>query len=241
MIFFLCDDDKEALSYYSQKINSICIKHGIDHEIGCYSSGEQLMFNYTGDQKSSLGILFLDIHMPKTDGIAVAQKLKESGFQGEIVFLTVSSNHWQHAFDLQAFNYLVKEEITDSRFEKVLLRAVNSIKKKTQEYILFSAAGEHRNLAVNDIRYFEVTQRIITVYYGDNRFSFFSSMNKIENQLVGRGFVRVHRAFLVAISQITSLAAMEIILRDGTKLPVGRKYLSDIKNALSSFSNFANK
>jgi len=233
MKFFLCDDEPEILELYSNKIRVLCKKHQIDCEIICYRDGEQLVFDY--DKKTFTGsVLFLDIRMPRMDGFSTVQALDRSGYKGEIIFLTNSRQHLLSAFDVGAFNYIIKGETSDGRFEKVFLKAVKAATGIGMEYILFSAAGENRNLAVRDIRYFEVDKRIITVSYNDEQFSFFSTITKLENLLFGRGFVRVHRAFLVAVTQIVSLTSTELTLRDGTKLPVGRKYFQGVKEALAN-------
>lgn len=53
-------------------------------------------------------VVFLDISMPHLDGMAAAQRLREQGFAGEIVFVTAYDQHALAAFDTRAIDYLVK-------------------------------------------------------------------------------------------------------------------------------------
>jgi DNA-binding LytR/AlgR family response regulator len=53
-------------------------------------------------------VVFLDISMPHLDGMAAAQRLREQGYAGEIVFVTAYDQHALAAFDTRAVDYLVK-------------------------------------------------------------------------------------------------------------------------------------
>ena len=92
-----------------------------------------------------------------------------------------------------------------------------------------SCAGETRNIPLTDILYFEVIRRIITVHYGSEAFEFYSTMGKLENMLSQKGFVRIHRAFIVGHRHVASIKNNEVVMRDGTRLPVGRTYLKKLR------------
>jgi DNA-binding LytR/AlgR family response regulator len=234
MRFFLCDDEQSILNKYNASIRELCGKYEITPEISTYTDGNVLIHDFA--KTNFNGILYLDINMPKIDGMSVAESLKKAGYKGEIIFLTVSKEHFLTAFDVGAFNYVLKDDPDHTRFEEVFVKAVRTVLAKRQEYIMFSTAGETRNIPVNSIHYFEVLDRIITVHYGKGKgesFSFFSTMGKIENQLIGKNFIRIHRAFLVSIQHIQSLSANEVGLIDGTRLPVSRKNYQNVKAALS--------
>jgi DNA-binding LytR/AlgR family response regulator len=239
MKFFLCDDGKKVLDFYRTKIEFLCNKHNIDFDCTLYTSGLMMLDEFQ-EQDAFEGVIFLDINMPDIDGMTLARKLREKGCLGEIIFLTISKEHILDAFDVHAFHYVIKSETTDQRFEEIFLRAVRSSVEKAQDYIVFSSNGEHRNIAIQKIYYFEVLQRIITVHYDDDRFEFFSTMGKLENQLFSKGFVRIHRSYMVSVHQIQRFTYTEVMLRNGTTLPVGRKYYQEIKKAVTKFSNSDN-
>lgn len=235
MKFFLCDDDLSTHELYATKLAKLCEDHDIKFEFTAYDAGDDMLLDFE-KHNGFEGVLFLDINMPNINGISVAKKLQENGAKCEIIFLTVSKQHFLLAFDVGASNYIIKDETTEARFESVVLKAIETSFDRSQEYILFSSAGEYRSIAISSIRYFEVTKRIITVHYNsDDTFEFFSSLGKVENELLGQGFVRAHRAFLVYVPCIETLTYSELKMRDGTAIPVGRKYYQDIKNALNAF------
>jgi DNA-binding LytR/AlgR family response regulator len=53
-------------------------------------------------------VVFLDVNMPRLDGMAAAQQLRQQGYGGEIVFVTAYDQHALRAFEQRAIDYLVK-------------------------------------------------------------------------------------------------------------------------------------
>jgi two-component system response regulator LytT len=177
--------------------------------------------------------LFLDIHLPDSDGITLAKKLRDLGYCNEIVFLTVASDKMLSAFDVGAYNYIIKDNTTDERFKYVVTSAIETARQQRDAYMLFSAGGENINVPVRDIMYFEVVNRIIVVHYGDQTFEFFSTIGKLENRLRSYGFVRIHRSILVAKAYIRDFTYREVTLINGEQLPVSRGKYALLKEAMA--------
>ena len=196
-----------------------------------YETAKQLLFDLE-EKILTTDILLFDINMPEMSGIEAAQKLRNMGYKGEIVFLTVSKNHMLNAFDVRAFNYIIKGEMQNDRVKKILREVLMIADEKSKEYILFTGIGEIRNIPVLSIKYFEVKGKIVTVYYGSKSFEFVSTIGKLENILFTRGFIRVHRSFMVSTVMIKSFSYEEITLIDGTLIPVGRKYYASLKEEM---------
>lgn len=72
-------------------------------------------------QRHRPGVVFLDVSMPRLDGLAAAERLRESGFGGEIVFVTAHAQHALRAFEHRAIDYLVKP-LDQTRLEDTLAR-----------------------------------------------------------------------------------------------------------------------
>lgn len=53
-------------------------------------------------------LVFLDVNMPRLDGMAAAQQMRQQGFAGEIVFVTAYDQYAVSAFEQRAIDYLVK-------------------------------------------------------------------------------------------------------------------------------------
>ncbi|OLR56111.1 hypothetical protein BHK98_08560 [Hornefia porci] len=227
----ICDDEVTAIEAYTRDLQQVCRDNDIEADFTKYKSGDQLLF-FTEDVVRDTDILFLDVGMPGTNGIETARKLRENGYEGEIIFLTSSREAVFYAFDVRATNYLVKEMASEKRLREVFLRAVESAREKRSEYLLLTGIGEYRNIRIDEIRYFEVSQKIVTVYYRDTNFEFVSTIGKLENLLFSRGFVRISRSCIVAARYVESFAYEKVTMTTGESLPVGRKYYKELKKTM---------
>lgn len=232
---FLCDDIQETLDEYASLIKTIAEKNHIQVRISSFSSGEQLLFHLS-DCPGQAHIIYLDILMNQLNGIETARKLRNSGCQAEIIFLTNSDEYVFEAFDVTPVQYLLKGETSPERFERVFLQAIARIQKKGSDMFLCESQGVQKVVAVSSISFFEITKRIVTVHYnGTEKFSFYSSMEQIETQLSGKGFVRVHRSYIVNLSYIAMFQQNAIWLKTGAVIPLGVTYIKQVRQGFSDY------
>ncbi len=235
----VCDDNAQDLKYYSDLISTLAKQNQMDIEVLLYENGEQALFHISNNEKP-IDILLLDIHMPGINGIETGLKLRQApfDFNGEIIFVTVSCDHAIEAFDVQAFHYIVKDVTPGEKVNRILTDALLRAQEKEQEFLLLKGIGEYRNIPIQSIDYFEVFQRIITVHYGnDETFEFYSSINKLEITVLPKGFLRTHRSYVVSVPHIRTFNSTSLTLINGKELPVGRKYLPNLKTALQTQKN----
>ena len=228
----MCDDEPLVLREYESRIKKLGEKNGIELSVKSFQNADQLFF-YLEGESSIVDIIFLDIKMPGIDGIEAAAKLRNNGYNGEIVFLTKQSDKAIKGYDVQAYHFIVKSDESDPSFERIFMNLANHIQTKTTEYITFQGIGESRNIAIRDIAYFSVFHRIITVHYGKDSFEFYSSMEKVENVMLEYGFLRVQRSYLVNPDYIRDFTAENITMNDGTVISISRKNSKQIREIIN--------
>lgn len=225
MKVYICDDKRDDLKKYEKQIRDICGKHGIQLELMLYESGKKMLFDIEDDVRQP-DVIYLDIHLEGEDGTEVAEALRRKQFKNEIIFLTASekANHILYGYDVEAMHYVIKNKTPKEKFEQIFLWAFEKVSNRKREVINFSCAGESCTVPVDESKYFEVKRKVITVYYREDSFEFYSTMDKIENMLCRKGFIRVHRSYIVSLQYVVRAAYDELVLEDGTKLPMGRNY-----------------
>lgn len=165
---------------------------------------------------------------PDCDGIGIANALRKEGYGAEIVFFTPHPEQVFEAFDVDALSYLVVGKVSTVKFDEVFRKAWERTVRRSQASIVLSCAGESIKLFINQILYFEVINRIVTVHYIGGAFEFYSTLQKIEETLKGRGFIRTHRSYLVSRRFIRTVTRVSLTLTDGTNIPIGGKYADSI-------------
>lgn len=217
-------------------VRSSAKKCGTQIEVNAYLDPRNLLFE-TEDPQDWPDLICLDVNMPSMMGTEVARKMRRRGQRSAIIFFSVLQDVdiLLAAFDVRAINYFVKGDLDVDRFHRVFADLAGAIEEDNQEAMVFSCAGETRNILVKDIRYFEVKRHVITVYYGDTSFEFYSQLAAIAETLRGRGFLMTNRAFLVSLSAIESLTTTEVILKSGEKLPLSRTYSTNVRKAIHEY------
>ena len=97
-----------------------------------------------------------------------------------------------------------------------------------QESIRFISDRRTVSLPKNEILYIESNDKEVTVYATEGRrFRNKTAIGQWED-LLGAGFLRIHRSYLVNI-HFTSLATADTVSVAGTDLPISRKYKEDVR------------
>ena len=226
MNIFLCDDSADQLSLCKKTLTQLSEKHRVHASIKAFPTGEALLFE-AEDSYATLDLVYLDIRMPGLNGLETAKRLREIGYLGDIVFFTYTPDYAIDGYDVSALHYVVKEQTSSEKFEEIFLRACERKQRRESEVLVLTCAGESRCVPIEDIRYFEIQQRIVTVYYGSERFEFYSTMMRLEEQLFNKGFVRTHKSFLVGKRFIRSIDSTRVLLDTGEELPVGKRYYAE--------------
>ncbi|MEF9976684.1 MAG: LytTR family DNA-binding domain-containing protein [Oscillospiraceae bacterium] len=230
----LCDDNEQALKQYADIISKIGASEKIALQICTYSSGEQLLFE-ADDVLCNFDIVYLDMLMGKLDGIETARALRNIGFAGQIIFLTSSKDHALEAFDVMPLHYIIKQDTTDDKFCQVFLKAIALTKNHQTQSFVFETQGKVNRVPLEDILYFEVRIRQVFLYTATEHVSFYSQIAVVEKQLEKKYFVRCHRSFVVNLKHIRSISNCDIELTNGHVLPIGSKYLKDLRHSFSEY------
>jgi two-component system LytT family response regulator/two-component system response regulator AlgR len=158
-----------------------------------------------------LDALFLDIHMPNLDGMAI---LKAMGGRIPIVLTTAYSEHAVEAFDAEAVDYLLKP-ITASRLDRALQRVLSRRAPAAPDPIPAPPAGPLRypiqaggGIVLVDLgktTYFEVENEVVWAHAGGRLRTQWTSLAEVEAAFPGAGMLRIHRHLLVRPEAVIGL------------------------------------
>lgn len=89
---------REELKYFIKNFSKIEILNEFDNGV------EVLKFI----QENIVDVIFLDINIPLLDGMLLARTINNFKFKPKIVFITAYKEHAVDAFELEAFDYILK-------------------------------------------------------------------------------------------------------------------------------------
>ena len=232
----IVDDEAPARSELRYILEETGRVDGIDEAASAREAVEKIIENRPD-------VLFLDISMPKTTGMQLAEALHKLKNPPAVVFVTAYSEYAVNAFDVDAVDYLMKPVETErlgTALDKVEARAVPAAPAShaPQERIPVEKGGRKVLVPVDQIRYIEAKDDYSCIYTDNDRFLSTISLAQLENRLAPHGFFRVHRGYLVNLSmveEIESVAGGTLLLSlQGVeeKIPVSRRRVSTLKKAL---------
>lgn len=95
--------------------------------------------------------------------------------------------------------------------------------------VLFVRRGHSYSvLSASDVLYFEIFGKTVETHCREKVIDFHSSFCELEKLLPWPVFCRIHRSFIVNIEHITCVAGKNVLLSDGTVLPLGRRYAGNL-------------
>ena len=190
-----------------------------------------------------IDVIFLDISMPKTSGMQLAEALHKLKNPPAVVFVTAYSEYALEAFNVDAVDYLMKPVETD-RLNRALDKVEAIVKPAaashpTQERIPVEKGGRKVLVPVEQIRYIEAKDDYSCIYTDGDRFLSTISLAKLEQKLTPHGFFRVHRGYIVNLDHVEDVEVISSgILQLGIKgveekkIPVSRRRVVPLKRAL---------
>ncbi len=231
----VCDDEKNSRSYLTALIK----KQNIECSVREYASAAE----YRSDGKR-YDLLFLDIELGSSsagaDGIELARQIRSTDSAGQplIIFVTGYEQYVYDAFDVGAFQYLLKP-VDERKFAEVFGRAAGQILSGTEpceRKLTVRHAGEEKVIPLCDIYYIESRNHNIVLCTKSERLECYGKIGVMEEELQGQ-FYRIHRGYLLNLSYVERYDRTEVSVTNGEKLLLSRyKYEGFVQAYLNYIS-----
>ncbi len=194
-------------------------------------------FNYL--ETETVDLVFLDVEMPGMTGIELIRNLKKRPI---IILVTSKKDYAVEAFELNAADYLIKP-VTLSRFMAAVDRAkeINDSKggkvevnDKEQDYIFVRSNSALTKIKLDDIIYIQALGDYVKIFTQTKHNLVHSTLKNIEEKLPANRFFRLHRSYLVSISQIDKVEESTAYIGKHN-IPIGEQYKKELLNKLNLF------
>ncbi|MFZ6010600.1 MAG: LytR/AlgR family response regulator transcription factor [Bacteroidota bacterium] len=181
----------------------------------------------------AVDLIFLDIHMPKVSGIDFIKMLKNPPL---IIFTTAYSEYALEGYSLDVIDYLMKP-ITFERFLKATQKAfeIFSLKNTSRElpvdYFFVKCDSKFEKVLYRDVTYIEALQNYSVIHTSDRKLITYLTMTSLENQLPKDRFVKVHKSYIISVTQIKAIEGNEILMGNA-RIPISRNLKDDVVNQI---------
>ena len=211
------DDEQIILNSIHKKIERILYDLNAEFEIQDFTSGKTALKEIT---EKVFDIIFLDIDMPDISGMTIAKKIRMQEENLEIVFITNKDELVYDAIKVVPFRFIRKSRF-DEEIQEALHEFIAKLNNKKIFYIFSTSNGE-KTVQPTQIRYVEVSSHKLSIHMLNESFITSGNLKDIEEQFYTYGFIKVHQSFLVNFRFINYIKRNEVILDNGTALPLSR-------------------
>jgi two-component system LytT family response regulator len=202
-------------------------------------------------------LVFLDLQMPAMDGFAVIREVGPDRMPA-VILVTAHDQYAVEAFDVPAIDYLLKP-FSRPRFHRALDRArlhlsrvragqmadrltalVKDIDDTSRplERLMVRSGVRIVYLSPDQIDWIEASGNYVTFHAGAETYLYRETMERMIERFGPARFLRVHRGHGVNLASVRELRRQEagryeVILKNGTRLPLGRLYRDALRRRLT--------
>jgi DNA-binding LytR/AlgR family response regulator len=201
-------------------------------------------------QERRYDVVFLDVRMPELNGIELGNVLRRFAAPPAIVYVTAYEEYAVRAFDIGACDYLLKP-VSRARLGTALERALGPLGARTREpgrwgaespgddssdLIPVETAGRTRFISREQVLWAEAEGDYVRLHTADGAAHLVRiPISHLEERWSGRGFIRIHRGYLVSFKHITEFSvtgSVHTVMVGGRSLPVSRRHVRDVRDRI---------
>lgn len=196
----LCEDDRKQAELFGRLLERIGKRLNIDVELDIYNNAENLKIeirekngNYNNDiiYNRKYDIYFLDIELGEENGIELADYIRKYYKDAIIVFVTSHIDYMQNAFDVHAYNYIVKPA-SDERLLDIL-KEVNEMSDKDIGKFTFKAGKDIYAIPYAEIVYIQSEKRYLNIKTIEGMYKCYGKIDDVKDEFAGGMFGNASR------------------------------------------------
>ncbi len=221
----ICDDEKICLSKLEKLLLRYKSENNLDIQIDSYLIGNDLL-------KSNLieyDLIFLDVEMIGDNGIEIARKIRIENKEVFIVYVSGLIQYAPSGYEVNARAYILKNDL-DALLKPTMDTIIKELTLKDDAF-KFKFNNVLTEIPLKNILFiesFNKTVDIHTIDYHINYYEIREKISDIEESLKNKGFLRIHKSYLVNMNNILKLKNYKALLKNGKELNVSQRKWSVI-------------
>ena len=223
----ICDDVPSVCSdlkamIMDMKNDLICKEITID----TFYSGEALIDNIK--EENLYDLIFLDIELGKINGVEIGHIIRKQmeDYVTKIIYISSKDIYDRQLFDVQPLHFLKKPIDSKKVFDDIQLAM--KISEKENRNFEFKSFRNTIKVPYRDILYFESRGRKVFLMGTKSNYTFYGNINSLE-EVLPKFFIHPNRSYFVNYEFVTCFKFEELIMTDGSIIPISRNKRKEIR------------
>lgn len=222
----ICDDESNILSDLENRVIEIAKKNSYKVNLSLIKQPEDMVKKI---ESENIDICLLDIDMPRISGMEIAKMINDRKLPIILIFVTGQDALVYESFRYHPFSF-IRKSMLDSELYDTFVSAVKSLMEK--ETIIIKVGAEQIKLELSNVLYIEADGNYVKICTENEQIRYRATLSYMEEILQNKGFLRIHKGFLVNECRVFKIGNDELELSNKETLPIGRTNKEKVRQRL---------
>lgn len=222
----ICDDDAKIRCFLRRTIEGFGLFCIVDE----FSDGMEVL-----ERNTSYDILFLDIDMPRMNGIETAERLRKTDRRVKIIYVTGYQDYMSRSFAVHPFSFLIKPVRQEEILRQVREALLYSGAEVQENLLRFQTTEGMEEFLASDIYYLEYQSRKLRFVTKQGESMVRGKISEYLEKLAPHGFASPHKSFTVNLYHVKAIRGYDIIMMNGDWVPLSQKRSAQFRGLLGKY------
>ena len=212
----IIEDESESAEILKEFILRYERERGVVLNVVRYSDAADFIAEY----RTEYSVIFMDIQMPRSNGMDAAGEIRKLDKAVSIVFITNLVQYAQRGYEVDAVGFLVKP-IDYFTFAMVFAKAIDISFMNEERSLVLNIPGGLYRVSTDKLKYVEIIRHRLYYHLVDDVIEMTGVLSEVEKELSGFGFLRCNNCYLVNPKFIVKVKGLEVVV-GGESLQISR-------------------